>query len=144
VQRALVSEWSGAVAELQQFPAQEPVTIEQVELTAADFADAGAIRYWGHDVEDKAWYDSIDGWVRTYRRSLALLDPDVVTLDQSASGSALVQSIRSEHPDYRVVEFHQRGRGDLSSFNWSSVVMAFELRNGGWELTLLTHQTWTP
>ncbi|MEM9651250.1 MAG: SH3 domain-containing protein [Actinomycetota bacterium] len=102
------------------------------------------LRIWGYsDGVGTAIVDTIGGWIGRYRRSPALLEPDVVGVDERIGLSNTVANLPDAFPAANVVEFHRRGRGELVDFNWSSIRLAFEERPSGWVLVAVTADTWT-
>ncbi len=123
----------------------DPDAGERVVVSSADLAAAAeTMRIWGyHDGIGSPIVDSVDGFMSNYRRSLALLEPDVVGIDRRVGVGNTIDNLAEAFPDARIVEFHRRGRGEARDFNWSSVRLALELRNGEWQLVGITSDTWT-
>jgi hypothetical protein len=125
------------------YVAPEPELRQKVRgqelLTAGDQP-----RIWGYqDGIGTAIVDTIDGWVGSYRRSSALLEPDVVGVDQRIGRSNTLANLSEVFPAAHVVEFHRQGRGQQVDFNWSSVRMALEQRPSGWVVVAITADSWT-
>ncbi len=116
-----------------------------VVVSSADLAAASeTLRIWGyHDGIGSPIVDSVEGFMGSYRRSLALLEPDVVGIDRRVGLGNTIDNLATVFPEARIVEFHRRGRGELKDFNWSSVRLALEQRNGEWQLVGITSDTWT-
>ena len=113
-------------------------------VTAADLAAGDQLRIWGYpDGFGTAFVDTVDGWMARYRRELALIDPDVVGIDVRVGGSVVTANLPDLFPDAHIVEFHRQGRGEGASFNWSSVLLAMEERDGQWKLLAITNDAWT-
>lgn len=123
----------------------DPVAANRVMVTESELAAGGTeVRIWGYtDGVGTAIVDSVDGHFSGYRRDLALLDPDTVAVDRRVGLGNTIANLGEVFPDARVVEFHRRGRGQLSDFNWSSVRLALEERDGGWKLVAITSDSWT-
>lgn len=101
-------------------------------------------RIWGYqDGVGTAIVDTIDGWVGGYRRSAALLEPDVVGVDERLGWSNTLDNLSDVFSAAHVVEFHREGRGQMVDFNWSSVRLAFEERPSGWVVVAITADSWT-
>lgn len=123
----------------------QPALTDRVVVTAADL-DSGSndMRIWGYtDGVGSPIVDTVDGFMAEYRRSLALLEPDTVGIDRRVGLGNTIDNLAAEFPEARIVEYHRRGRGELADFNWSSVRMALELRDGDWQLVGLTSDGWT-
>ena len=123
----------------------DPVAGNRVVVDEADLATgADRLRIWGYtDGIGSPIVDSVDGYLSRYRRSMALLDPDVVGIDERVGLGNTVANLSEVFPQARVVEFHRRGRGELADFNWSSVRLALQQVDGRWELVAITSDSWT-
>jgi hypothetical protein len=116
------------------------------QVITADALAAGSsqVRIWGYrDGVGTPIVDTVDGFMADYRRSLALLEPDVVGIDTRVGLGNTIDNLAATFPDARIVEFHRRGRGEAQDFNWSSVRMALELQGDEWKLVGLTSDSWT-
>lgn len=113
-------------------------------LTVDDLGGGDAVYAWGYQ-DGVGWpiVDTVDGHLNGYRRSSALLAPDVVGIEGRVGLGNTIDNLTDVFPQARVVEFHRQGRGQLAPFNWSSIRMAFEPSGDGWLLVAVTGDTWT-
>lgn len=123
----------------------DPVPAARVRVRRAELLNsADQLRIWGYqDGIGTAIVDSIEGWVGHYRRSIALLEPDVVAAGERIGFSNTIANLPDLFPSAHIVEFHRRGRGELADFNWSSVRIALEQRPEGWMVVAITSDSWT-
>ncbi len=123
----------------------DPVVGNRNIVTADDLAAGGdQVRIWGfQDGVGTPIVQSLDQLLADYRRSIPLLQPDEVGIDERVGLGNTIANLGEVFPGARVVEFHRRGRGELSDFNWSSVRLAFEQRGDDWKLLAITGDTWT-
>ncbi len=123
----------------------DPSPERRAVVTASDLSSgADERRIWGYaDGIGTAIVDTVEGRMAGYRRSLPLLEPDVVGIDRRVGLGNTIDNLAAEFPEARIVEFHREGRGLGKDFNWSSVRMALEQRDGEWKLVGLTSDTWT-
>ncbi len=124
----------------------DPDVAERIIVTGDDLTSGiDQRRFWGYASGVGApLVDTVDWFMDRYRFSMALLAPDVVVIDERIGISTTIANLSEVFPDARIVEFHRQGRAEFASFNWSSVRMAFEERNGQWTLIALTSDEWSP
>ncbi len=116
----------------------------QVRVTIDDLAGGSESRIWGYtDGVGQPIVETVDERLANYRRDIALIAPDVVGIDERIGVGTTIANLPEVFPNAHVVEFHRRGRGELSDFNWSSVRIALEERDGGWVLVAITSDMWT-
>lgn len=114
-------------------------------ITAQDIALNGDVeRIWGYtDGVGSPIVATVDDHMATYRRSVALLQPDVIGVDTKVGQSNTIDNLAASFPDAHIVEFHRKGRGELLDFNWSSVRLALELRDRQWVVVAVVGDNWT-
>lgn len=101
-------------------------------------------RMWGYtDGVGRPILETVDEWFAGYRRNVALLEPDEIGVDERVGLGNTIDNLAVSFPDSAIVELHRAGRGQLSDFNWSSIRLAFELRDREWKLVAITSDTWT-
>ena len=121
------------------------VISERQVVTGEDLvSNRDADRIWGHtDGVGRPIIASVDEWMASYRRNIALLEPDVIGIEERVGLGNTIDNLGASFPNATTVEFHRAGRGELSDFNWSSVRLALELRDREWKVVAIVLDSWT-
>ncbi len=121
------------------------VISERQVVTGEDLvSNRNVDRMWGYtDGVGRPIIATVDEWMATYRRNIALLEPDVIGVDERVGLGNTIDNLAASFPNATTVEFHRAGRGELQDFNWSSVRLALELRDREWKVVAIVLDSWT-